>query len=60
MIDVIPHGDARLELTDLYPPQAGRGGPVDPNHDVHPSAVMNPSEPRGLPIHVPFKPRVMR
>jgi hypothetical protein len=28
--------------------------------NVHPSAVVNPSEPRGLPIHVPFKLRVMR
>jgi hypothetical protein len=33
MIDVIPHGDARLDLTDLYLPQAGRGGPVDPDHE---------------------------
>ena len=28
--------------------------------DVAPGNGVNPSEPRGLPIHVPFKPRVMR
>jgi hypothetical protein len=33
MIDVIPHGDARLDLTDLYLPEAGRGVPVDPDHE---------------------------
>ena len=56
-----PHGDARLDLTDLYAfPKPSETDKSILIMNVHPSAVVNPSEPRGLPIHVPFKPRVMR
>ena len=54
MIDVIPHGDARLDLTDLYAfPKPGEADQSILIMNVHPSAVVNPSEARGLPIMFP-------
>ena len=54
MIDVIPHGDARLDLTDLYAfPKPGETDQSILIMNVHPSAVMNRRSRAGSPSMFP-------
>jgi len=49
-----PHGDARLDLTDLYAfPKPGEADKSILIMNVHPSAVVNPA---GATTRVPFAP----